>query len=88
MQAVRFHEYGGPDVITFGAVEPRTPGEDEIRIAVQANSVNPTDTHARSGSTRQVPLLRIPGSDFADVVKSVGSDAEDYCPGIRHRAVP
>ena len=83
MQAVRYHEHGGRDVLTVEEIERPTPEEDELLIEVQAASVNPVDTYFREGSYEPGTLPWIPGSDAAGVVAAVGSDVEEFRVGDR-----
>jgi len=75
MRAVRFHEYGDPQVLTLeDAPEPHA-GPGQVRIRVQASSVNAVDWKIRAGYLHDMmpatfPL--IPGSDAAGVVDEVG----------------
>jgi NADPH:quinone reductase-like Zn-dependent oxidoreductase len=42
MKAVRFHEFGGPEVLRYEDVEVPTPGAGQVRIRVAATSSEPT----------------------------------------------
>jgi NADPH:quinone reductase-like Zn-dependent oxidoreductase len=75
MKAVRFEEYGGPEVLRVGEVEEPHAGPGQIRIAVRAAGVNPFDWKVRSGAMARfmpVEFPKIPGSDVAGVVDEVG----------------
>jgi NADPH:quinone reductase-like Zn-dependent oxidoreductase len=41
MKAVRIHEYGGPDVLTYEEAPRPEPNEDEVLIRVHAAGVHP-----------------------------------------------
>ena len=71
-------EAGG--AFNIGEVPRRSPGPDEIEIAVEAASVNPIDVRRAAGYGRRLLSLmgasRFPmtlGNDFAGVVVAVGS---------------
>ncbi len=49
MKAVRFHEYGSPDVLRYEDVELPVPGAGEVRIRVASTSFNPVDGNIRAG---------------------------------------
>ena len=49
MKAVRFHEYGDPDVLRYEDVEQPVPGAGEVRLRVAATSFNPVDDGIRGG---------------------------------------
>jgi NADPH:quinone reductase-like Zn-dependent oxidoreductase len=40
MKAVRFHEYGGPDVLVIEDVDLPRPGAGQIRITVKAAGIH------------------------------------------------
>jgi NADPH2:quinone reductase len=75
MRAVIIPKPGGPEVLSVGDVEVRPPGPGEVRIAVKAAAVNPTDTALRLHGDKQPPPW-IPGMDAAGTVESVGDDVE------------
>src|SRR6266568_3391412 len=77
MKAVRFHEYGAPDVLRYEEVEEPVPGPDEVRIRVAATSFNPVDAGIRGGFLREafpVALPHVPGIDVAGTVDAVGAN--------------
>ncbi len=77
MKAVRFHEYGAPDVLRYEDVEEPVPGPDEVRIRVAATSFNPVDAGIRGGFLREafpVALPHVPGIDVAGTVDAVGAN--------------
>ncbi|GAA2153922.1 NADPH:quinone reductase-like Zn-dependent oxidoreductase [Humibacillus xanthopallidus] len=84
MRAVRFHQYGGPEVLTLeDASEPHAaPGQ--VRIRVAASSVNPVDWKIREGYLHEMMPLTfpaIPGTDAAGVVDEVGEGVIDVTVG-------
>jgi|AntDeeMinimDraft_4_1070355.scaffolds.fasta_scaffold00085_35 NADPH:quinone reductase-like Zn-dependent oxidoreductase len=82
MRAVRFHEYGEPDVLQVDEVPSPEPGPNEILVDVAAASVNPIDALLRNG-VRSVPVPMVAGSDFAGTVTEVGSDVDEFEVGDR-----
>jgi NADPH:quinone reductase-like Zn-dependent oxidoreductase len=75
MQAVRFHSYGGPEVLVLEEVPRPQAGPGEALIRVRAAGVNPLDWKVRAGLVKdwlphQLPL--IPGWDVSGVVEAVG----------------
>ncbi len=68
-----------PDVLEVRDVEVRPAGENEVRIAVQAAAVNPTDIATRSGlvaaAYQDFDPPYIAGMDAAGVIESVGPGA-------------
>ena len=68
MKAMRFHEYGGPDVLRYEDVEQPTPGAGEVRLRVAATSFNGVDAGIRGGYLQgpfPVTLPHTPGIDVA-----------------------
>jgi NADPH:quinone reductase-like Zn-dependent oxidoreductase len=84
MRAVRFSEYGDPEVLRVADVEEPHAGPGQIRIAVRAASVNPIDWKYRSGMlAEQMPLELpyTPGYDAAGVVDEVGEGVDGVAAG-------
>jgi NADPH:quinone reductase-like Zn-dependent oxidoreductase len=81
---MRFHRFGGPDVIQADVVEPSGPDARQILVAVQAASVNPVDFKIRSGKYPAVKNDRLPytpGRDVSGIVVSCGAQATRFKPG-------
>ncbi|MGO4126931.1 NADP-dependent oxidoreductase [Inquilinus sp. YAF38] len=75
MKAVRFHEYGGPEVLAVEDVDLPQPGAGQIRIAVKAAGINPLDWKLRSGHMHKVMPLSFPagtGLEAAGVIDAIG----------------
>ncbi|MDS0294579.1 NADPH:quinone reductase [Halogeometricum luteum] len=83
MRAVRFHEHGGPDVLTVDDVDEPEPGYGEVVVEVGAAGVNPVDTYFREGAYPVPSLPFVPGSDLAGTVVSVGDGVERFSLGDR-----
>src|SRR5687767_12134048 len=82
MNAVRFHQHGGPEVLRYeAAAEPElAPGD--VLVRVRACALNHLDIWARRGMPRaRVPLPHICGSDVAGDI--VASAVADVPPGRR-----
>ncbi len=74
MRAAIFRENGGPEVITVEDVDPPLPGPGEVRIRVEAASMNHLDLWVRRGLPIETPMPHIGGSDIVGSVESVGSE--------------
>lgn len=85
MKAIRVHEFGGPEVLRFEAVDLPRPGPDEVLVRIEAAGVNPYDTYMRAGAygARNPALPYTPGSDAAGTVESVGTAANNLPVGTR-----
>ena len=83
MQAIRVHEFGGPDVLSYEAVpELPAPGKGEVLLFLRAVGVNPVETYIRNGTYANLPQLPYtPGTDAAGVVEAVGQGVESIVPG-------
>lgn len=90
MNAIRFHEFGGPEVLRYDDVPVPEPQLDEVLVRVHAVGVNPPDWYLRDGYRHQplpadmrptVPLPAIPGSDVSGVVEAVGVAVEAFSVG-------
>jgi NADPH:quinone reductase-like Zn-dependent oxidoreductase len=80
MKAVRFHEYGDPDVLRYEDVEQPDAGAGEVRIRVAATSFNPVDDGIRGGYLQgpfPVTLPHVPGIDVAGTVDALGEGVTD-----------
>ena len=64
MKAVRIHQFGGPEVLTYEDVPDPKPRKDQVLIRVRACSVNHLDIFVRGGLPG-VNLPHIMGSDIA-----------------------
>jgi NADPH:quinone reductase-like Zn-dependent oxidoreductase len=76
MKAVRFHEYGGPDVLLYEDIAQPDPGEGEVRVRVAATSFNSVDGNIRAGFMQgpiPVVLPHTPGLDVAGTVDALGA---------------
>jgi NADPH:quinone reductase-like Zn-dependent oxidoreductase len=80
-RAIRFHDYGGAEVLRFEEIEQPAPKDGEILVRVHAASVNPVDWKIRDGLVRkrfnpQLPV--IPGGDLSGEVAAVGPGVTDF----------
>jgi NADPH2:quinone reductase len=82
MKAAFFDHPGPPDVLRYGDLPTPDPQPGQVRVRVQAASVNPIDTYIRSGLVAMPqPRPTIVGADFAGVVESVGHGVTRFKPG-------
>ncbi len=81
-QAIRIHEYGGPEVLTYEAVDVPGPAEGEATIRHTAIGLNFIDTYHRTG-LYPLDLPLVLGSEGAGVVEAVGPGVTDVSPGDR-----
>ena len=81
MRAVGIVEPGGPEVVQLIDRPVREVGANEVRIAVRAAAVNPTDIGLRTVGDANTPPPWTPGMDASGTVESVGSGVEGLRPG-------
>lgn len=72
MLAALFHENGGPEVVTVEDVDIPKPKPGEVRIRVEASSMNHLDLWMRRGLPIEIPMPHIGGADIAGVVEKTG----------------
>jgi NADPH:quinone reductase-like Zn-dependent oxidoreductase len=75
LRAVVITQPGDPDVLEVADRPARDPGQGEVRIAVKAAAVNPTDIGLRQGGGAGDPPW-VPGMDAAGVIESVGAGVD------------
>jgi NADPH:quinone reductase-like Zn-dependent oxidoreductase len=83
MKAVRFHEYGGREVLVVEQVAVPSPGAGELLVRVKAAGVNPVDWKLRAGGGKRLGLVLpfVPGFDVAGTVVAVGEGVTRFEPG-------
>ena len=81
-KAVRFHTFGGPDVLRFEDVTLDALAPDEARVRHVAIGLNFIDTYQRSGLYK-VPLPAIAGTEAAGIIEAVGSNVTHVKVGDR-----
>jgi NADPH:quinone reductase-like Zn-dependent oxidoreductase len=82
MKAVGFSRFGGPEVLEIVDLPDPHPGPGQVRIAVRAAGVNPSDWKKRAGlMDEQLPQTL--GYEAAGVVDELGEDVADVAVGDR-----
>jgi len=81
-KAIRFHQTGGPEVLTLETVEVGEPGPGQARVRHSYIAVNFIDTYFRTGRY-PLPLPNGLGSDAVGVVEAVGAGVTDIKVGDR-----
>jgi NADPH:quinone reductase-like Zn-dependent oxidoreductase len=82
VRAVRFSRFGGPEVLEIVDLPDPHPGPGQVRIAVRAAGVNPSDGKKRQGMMdRELPQTL--GHEAAGVVDEVGEGVADVAAGDR-----
>jgi NADPH:quinone reductase-like Zn-dependent oxidoreductase len=84
MKAVRFHEYGGIDVLRVEEVERPAPGPGQVLVEVRAAGIQPGEAMIREGARHQRWPAAFPsgqGSDLAGVVVETGPQVRGFAVG-------
>ncbi|MFJ8823964.1 NADP-dependent oxidoreductase [Streptomyces sp. NPDC102467] len=84
MKAVRFHRYGGIDVLGVEDVAPRPLGPHDVLVRVRAAGINPGEAKIRTGALHDMFPASFPsgqGSDLAGTVTETGAEVTGWAPG-------
>ncbi len=78
MQAVVFHDHGGPEVLEVVEIPAPVPTAAEVRIRVEAVALNHLDIWVRQGLPGPpVPMPHLLGSEIAGTILEVGEGAAE-----------
>src|SRR3546814_2602405 len=84
LRAIRFHAFGGPEVLSVDEVPTPKAGRGEVLVRVEAAWVNPVDYKIRNGGF--VPADQLPmaaGREVAGVVAQCGAGTTGFSIGDR-----
>jgi len=84
MKAVRYHSYGGSDVLVYEDVDRPVANAGQVLLRVAGTSFNPVDVAIRAGVLAQVfPVAfpHIPNYDVAGVITAVGAGVRGWSVG-------
>jgi NADPH:quinone reductase-like Zn-dependent oxidoreductase len=82
MKAVRFSQFGGPEVLEIADLPDPHPGPGQVRIAVRAAGVNPSDWKKRQG-LMDGGFPQTLGHEAAGIVDELGEGVTDVAVGDR-----
>jgi NADPH:quinone reductase-like Zn-dependent oxidoreductase len=84
MRAVRFHEYGGSDVLRLEEIEAPKPGPGEVSVSVRAAALNHLDVDVRAGISRfPIGLPHTLGIELAGEIDAIGEGVTGWKTGDR-----
>jgi NADPH:quinone reductase-like Zn-dependent oxidoreductase len=84
MNAVRFHSFGGTEVLRAEEAPLPAIGPGDVLLRLKAAALNHLDLFVRAGTReRNIPLPHIGGSDGAGTIAEVGSDVRSVKSGDR-----
>jgi NADPH:quinone reductase-like Zn-dependent oxidoreductase len=90
MKAIVQEQYGSPDVLQLREVDEPVAGDDQVLVRVRAASVHADVWHVMRGQPYVLRIMgaglrkpkdRIPGTDLAGHVESVGTNVTRFRPG-------
>jgi len=89
MRRVRYHEYGGPEVLTVEEIDEPVPGEGQVLIRAEVIGGSFVDTAMRAGTSTfgQPPLPGSPHGDVVGTVEDVGAGVDPSWKGRRVAAL-
>ena len=82
VQAVRIHQFGGPEVLRLEEVPVGEPGPGELRIRHHACGLNYIDVYHRTGQYPNPLPLQL-GMEASGIVEAVGEGVTHLLPGDR-----
>ncbi|PTQ12087.1 NADPH:quinone reductase [Sphingomonas oleivorans] len=86
---VRFHEFGGPEVLRIEEADVPGPGDGEVQIRVKALGLNRAEAMIRTDSYIERPTLPSGlGLEAAGIVETVGKGVQGFAPGDAVSVVP
>ena len=83
-QAIRIHNYGGPEELKLEQIQHPEPQAGEVVVRVLAVGVNPVDwkiTEGHMKNFRPVQFPYVPGRDIAGIVEEVGAGVTAFQKG-------
>jgi NADPH:quinone reductase-like Zn-dependent oxidoreductase len=84
MKAVRYHSYGGSDVLVYEEADRPVAGPGQVVVQVAGAAFNPLDVAIRAGFVQQefpVTFPHIPNFDVAGVITEVGEGVSGWSAG-------
>src|ERR1700712_4303134 len=78
MKAVRYHEFGGPEVLKYEDMELPTPAAGQVRVKVAASAFNAADNGMRAGFL-PIPIVlpHVPSYDVSGTIDALGESVSD-----------
>ena len=81
--AVRVHQYGGPEALTYEEMELPRPGPGEVRVRQTAIGVNFIDVYFRTGQYKAPSLPFTLGNEAAGEITALGDGVSGFAVGER-----
>src|SRR5262245_45073915 len=88
-KVVRIHEQGPPEVLRIENLDVGAPGDEELRIRVEAIGLNRSEAAFRAGQYPVKPKLpTLMGYEACGIVEAIGDGVQDFKPGDRVCVLP
>ena len=84
MKAIRYSQYGSPDVLELVTLDDPVAGPGEVRVRLKAAGVSPIDAKLRSGALQahfSLTFPKIPGRDGVGVIDQIGEGVAGFSIG-------
>jgi len=84
MKAIRYSQYGTPDVLELVTLDDPIAGPNEVRVRMKAAGVSPIDAKLRSGALQahfSLTFPKIPGRDGVGVIDQIGEGVAGFSSG-------
>ncbi|TVO71891.1 quinone oxidoreductase family protein [Sedimenticola selenatireducens] len=81
--AIRIHQYGGPEVLSWDEVDVGEPASGEVKLRHTAIGLNFIDVYQRTGLYPVGDFPQALGMEAAGIVVAVGEGVPDLSPGDR-----
>ncbi|MBT8434195.1 MAG: quinone oxidoreductase [Gammaproteobacteria bacterium] len=82
-KAIRIHQTGGPEVLSWEQIEVGDPGQGQVRLRQSACGLNYIDVYGRSGMYPVGDLPAVIGMEASGVVEAVGDGVDGLATGDR-----
>ncbi|NVJ91343.1 MAG: quinone oxidoreductase [Methylocystaceae bacterium] len=82
-KAIRIHQNGGPEVLSYDDIDVSAPKDTEIQIRMKAIGLNFIDCYMRSGLYPIANFPSVLGKEGAGIVEAVGKDVSEFKVGQR-----
>ena len=88
-KAIRFHSFGGPEVLKFEDMPARQPGPGEVAMKVSAVGLNRAESMYFHGHYMETPKLPSGlGYEAVGTITAVGQDVDASLVGKRFGTIP
>ena len=84
MKALRFHEYGGPEVLKIDDVPVPEPSAGKVLVRVSGSGINPVDWKIRDGDVKDAFPIELPatmGNEFSGTIEKLGDSVDGFAVG-------